>query len=216
MANSDLEKYIETARSKNVSDEAIKTELVKSGWPEDEVSAAISPKPSSGIGLPPPPLPRFGMWVSFQYIILFICLYVFATSVGGIWHEAVIRLLPDNLQAQEYDSYMREAMNGALKGYIAAIVVTYPIFAALFLLLKRQVIQRPLIRNIRARKILIYLTLVVTFLVMISHLILTLIEFLNGSASSRSFAHLGVTFLIAGTIFGYLIHEVAEDRKTHV
>jgi MFS family permease len=215
MANSDLDKYVETARSKNLSDEAIKAELVKSGWSEGDVNAALSPK-TAGVGLPPPPQPRFGMWISFQYIILFICLYLVASSVAGIWHEAVNKLLPDPLSVVSYDYYMREVTNSFIKGYIAALIVGYPIFAILFLWLKKQVLQRPQIRNIKARKILIYLTLVVTFLFMIGHLIYTVVELLNGSASGRSFAHLGVTCIVAGSIFGYLLFEVAEDRRSHV
>ena len=63
--NSDLEKYIDTARAQNATNDQIKQQLVKSGWAESEVSDALNPQPSGTQNLPPPPAPRFGMWVAF-------------------------------------------------------------------------------------------------------------------------------------------------------
>ncbi|MBI2595937.1 hypothetical protein HYW46_04355 [Candidatus Daviesbacteria bacterium] len=213
MANSELIKYITQARTQKVTDEQIKAHLIKSGWSEHDVNEALAPS-TPGINLPPPPVPQFGMWVSFQYILLFICLYVSFTSLGGILHHAVDQLIKDSIDRTTLN-YLSYADNWLLKGYIAGIIVTFPVFAALFLLLKHQLITKPGIRNLRARKVLIYLTLVGTFIIMISHLISTIYGFLGGTTSTRSFAHLGVTFLVAGSIFVYLLNEVREDRKTN-
>ena len=212
MASIELEKFISTAKSKNVPDDQIRSTLVKSGWSETEVNQAFSPQ-SPGINLPPPPVPHFGMWVSFQYIILFICLYVSATSFGGILHAAVNDYLPDNID-NTYSGYGNYFDDFLLKGYLAGIAVTFPVFAILFLLLKHQLLIKPGVKSLRARKILIYLTLVGTFIIMISHLIMTVYGFLGGNTTLRSLAHLGVTFLVAGSIFVYLLNEVREDRKS--
>ncbi len=211
MPSQELEKYIAAAKEKNVSPEAIKAELIKHGWSEGEVNEALNP--STSVGLPLPPVPRFGMWVSFQYIILFICLYVSATSLGGILHRAVDKFIKDDITKTSlgYSSYFSDYL---LKGYIAGIIVTFPIFSILFILLKKQLVEKPAVRNLRARKVLFYITLIGTFIIMIGHLISTIYGFLEGNTTLRSLAHLGVTLIVAGSIFIYLLNEVREDRKT--
>lgn len=44
MINPDLEKYIQTARSKNIPDESIKNTLTQSGWQEKEIMEALTPE----------------------------------------------------------------------------------------------------------------------------------------------------------------------------
>ena len=212
MPNPDLEKYIISAKEQKVPDQEIKTQLVKSGWSESDVNEALAPKPTNNVNLPPPPVPHFGMWVTFQYVILFISLYVSATALGGILHNAVTRFISDPLDETRY--YSSGFDDFMLRGYLGAIIVAFPIFAFLFVVLKKQAIEKSGVRNLRARKILIYLTLVGTFIIMIGHLIGTVYGFLGGSVTTRSLAHLGVTFLVAGSIFFYLLNEVREDRKS--
>lgn len=212
MANQELVKYISTLKSQNVADSDIKAQLLKAGWSESEVNDALAPHNSSAINLPPPPVPHFGMWVAFQYIMLFICLYVSFSALGGILYHGVDQIFPDRLDNTDY-YYDSGWQDGLLKGYIAGILVTFPIFASLFLVLKKQAIQRPAVKNLKARKFLIYLTMIVTFIIMIGHLITTIFGFLNGTTTNRSLGYLAVTFLIAGTVFTYLLFEVKEDRK---
>lgn len=211
MASSELIKYIESAREKKASDEKIKSALISAGWGENEIAEALKPK-SDSLELPPPPVPHFNMWVSFQYVLLFISLYISATSFGTILHYAVNQYIPDKLDELNY-SYSYGLTDWMLSSGIAGIIVTFPIFAVLFILLKRQTLERPAVKNIKLRKILIYLTLIGTFLVMIGHLIYTIYSFLEGSTTTRSGAHLLINLIIAGSIFGYLLGEVREDRK---
>lgn len=213
VANSDLTNYISSLRAQKIPEESIKAELLKHGWAEPEVLAALNPTNQTNITLPPPPVPRVGMWITFQYIILFICLYVSATALAGIMHIGVDQLLPDPLKSSYSGfDYLQDVL---LKGYLAGIIVTFPIFAILFLLVKRAISQKPFLKNVKARKTLLYLTLVLTFLIMICHLISTLFGFLNGGTTLNSLAHLGITFLVAGSIFIYLLLEVKEDRKSN-
>ena len=211
MADSKLSNYIASARSGGAKDDQIKAELLKSGWPESEVSLAFTPSQDSAINLPPPPVPHFGMWVAFEYIVLFITLYVSAMSLGGILNFAVDKSLPDRLnQSLSYSLGLGQLL---LQGFLAGIIVCYPIFILLFIILRKQLIANQAIRNLRARKLLIYLTLLVTFLIMIGNIISVVFGFLSGNATTNSLAHFGVTVTIAGSIFLYLLLEVREDRK---
>ena len=71
MANVELAKYVQAARAQGVSDESIKSQLLQAGWKDSDIIEAF-PQVVSGITLPIPPAPHASMWISFQYILLFI------------------------------------------------------------------------------------------------------------------------------------------------
>lgn len=209
MPNPDLISYISSLRSKNINNQIIKEKLVGSGWPENEILAALSPQNTVN-DVPPPPVPHFGMWVAFEYIILFITLYIWATSFGGILHYAVDKNIKDPIDNLSFYSSLS---TGIMTGYLSGLIVAFPIFAVLFLILKRQVREKPAVKNLRVRKVLIYLTLLGTFLLMIGHIIITFWGFLSAATTLRSFMHLLVTLVVAGSIFIYFLIEVWGDRK---
>lgn len=215
MADSSLQKYIADLKAKNISESSIKDNLIKSGWSQQDVDKAfISSLPSTE--LPPPPVPHYSMWITFEYLILFLAMYASFTSLGGILHYAVDLYFPDpNSVLNNLGSYQSTASSYLLVGYMASIIITYPIFAILFLHINKSVAKNPGIRNIRSRKLLIYITLVITFIYMISHLIMTVFSFFLGTSSLQTALHLGVNLLVAGSIFGYLIYGIRGDRKNN-
>lgn len=208
MPNPDLISYISSLRSKNINDQVIKEKLIGSGWPENEILVALSPQNTVN-DVPPPPVPHFGMWVAFEYIILFITLYIWATSFGGILHYAVDKNIKDPIDNLSFSS----SLNIVIPGYLSGLIVAFPIFAVLFLILKRQVREKPAVKNLRARKVLIYLTLLGTFLLMIGHILTTVWGFLSAATTLKSFMHLLVTLVVAGSIFIYFLIEVRGDRN---
>lgn len=210
MSDGKLRKYIEIVREKGVSDDQIRGALIKSGWQESTINSALNEKSIDTISIPPPPAPHFGMWVGFLYVMLFIALYVWATALGGVFQFAVDEFLPDKL-----DNLKPAYSTGQyfMQFYIASLMVAYPIFAVLFLILKRQAIKNPAVRGIKIRKFLIYLTLIGTFIIMMGHLIGAVYQLLGGSVTERSIAHLFVTLLVAGSVFAYFFLDVWGDRK---
>ncbi len=214
MSQQDLNEYIKTARETKASDEAIRAQLLKFGWSEAEVNDGLAKKEAQSVALPPPPAPHVGMWVSFQYILLFISLYIAATALAGILNIAVDKNIKDSLDNVSYSySYGSDFNASLVRGYLAALIVSYPIFVFLFLHLTKQLAAKPFLRGLRARKFLIYLTMVVTFIILISHLIIIIYGGISGTVTGRSIAHLFVTLIVAGSIFGYLLQDVREDRK---
>lgn len=215
MVNPDLAKYINTLRSQRIDNETIRQKLLGAGWPENEILELLMAPPALvNIELPPPPKPHFGMWVAFKYIILFITLYIWATAFGGILHYAVDQTIKDkidNVYSNVYSTGSR-ARSYVMPFYLSGIIVAFPIFAVLFLTLKKQILEKPAVKQLRTRKILIYLTLIGTFLIMIGHLLATIYQFLMAATTLRSFMHLMVTFLVAGSIFLYFLIEVWGDR----
>jgi len=54
--------------------------------------------------------------------------------------------------------------------------------------------------------------LVVTFLIMISYIIYTIFSLLEGNITVNFVLHLIVTLTVAGSVFGYYLQQVREDR----
>lgn len=208
MAN--IADYVTSARAKGASDDQIKNALQKAGWQESAIVSALTPVKENALPEAPPPAPHFGMWVGFLYVLLFISLYVSATALGGIFHYAVDEFIPDTLDKTNFSMTIGQYM---MQFYIASLIVGFPIFAGLFLILKNQALKNPAVKGLRIRKILIYITLVGTFLIMLGHLIATVYGFLGGTVTERALAHLCVTLLVAGSIFGYFLLDVWGDRK---
>ena len=212
MANAELQKYIIDLKAKNIPLETIKSQLISSGWGSSDVERAINETSAPTIStLPPPPVPHFSMWITFEYLILFISMYVSFTALGGILHFGVDRIMPAPLD-NSYSSY-RYFSTALLTGYMASIIITFPIFFGLLLHLSSMLEKNQAIRNIKSRKILIYITLVVTFIYMITQLIMTVYSFFQGNSTLNTFMHLIVNLLVAGSIFVYLLYGIRGDRK---
>lgn len=214
MSNPSVISYITQLRAANVSDTAIRDELLKSGWGKDEVDGALSPTLTApSIHVPPPPVPRFSMWINFQYILLFVTLWIWTVALGGIWNYAIDKHIPDKLAQSGYFSSVYSTV---LQGYLAAIIVAFPFFVILFLSLSKLLTVNPAIRNLKTRKFLMYFTVIVNFLYMLCQLIITVFGFLGANISTTAFPHLLVNLLIPGAVCTYLLIEVREDRRNSV
>lgn len=208
-----LKKYIAAARAKKLSTEEIKASLLDAGWREEQFRSAFS-NPKSNLLVPPPPpqtsqVAHIGMWVGFLYIIFFISLYVLATSVSWLLHIAIDKTITNPANGYTFFS----SHTSEIRNLIASIIVSYPMFLTLALVLRKQTVKQPAIKSIRSRKILIYITLIGAFLIMLWHIIQTITAFLAGIITTEALLHIGVTFLIAGAIFWYFIDDVKTDRK---
>lgn len=208
----ELSTYITTARGKNVPDDEIKNQLIAAGWPSDQVTAALSPSSTLPVPPPPPSIAHVGMWVGFLYILFFVSLYVLATAIGGIYDVWVDKAIPDLGTGNSFVSDFFDNTT-LVQGYLAGIIVSYPLFMTFLILLKKQLTKQPLVANLRSRKILIYITLIGTFLIMLGNVIATIFDFLTGTVTNNVLGHLCVTILIAGSIFIYFLSEVKHDRK---
>lgn len=204
-----LASYIKDARDKKLSDEIIKNNLIHAGWPAEEVNKALIDSADIPI---PPPAPRIGMWTGFLYILFFISLCTVAVSMGFLYHLWVDNLFinPDEQSSFNYSILLSQ---GLIRVNIASIIVSLPIFSFLAYILNKHVTAMPWIRNLRIRKILIYIALIITFNIFFGHLIKIIYDFLGGSVTSNSLGHLVVTLVISGGIFFYYLLVIKDDRS---
>lgn len=221
MVTNELLDYIKEARGKSLDDKTINSQLQGIGWSESDIKSGILAL-DSNLPLPPAPNstaeksagtshPAGNMWDAFQHALMFISLYVFASSLALILHYFVDDYLP-GVQLDNY-SYLGNMQSTFIIGYLSAFMVSFPLFAFFFLKITKQTLTTPQIRNLRSRKILIYLTLIATFIIMMCNVIATLYGFLSGNVSVNFVLHFVVTVGISGIVFAYYLNEVKEDRR---
>jgi len=180
--------------------------------PIPEAVSQVSPSPQP-IGTKPS---STTMWDAFEHILMFISLYVMAVSIALIMNFFVDKWFP-GITSNSYSSYITDQVESTtLRAYMAALIVSFPLFAFFFLHITKRTISNSNMRNMKARKVLIYITLTVTFIIMLSSIITTVFNFLNGNLSVNFLFHILVTLIVSGIVFGYYFYQIKEDRKINV
>ncbi|OGM28050.1 hypothetical protein A2962_05540 [Candidatus Woesebacteria bacterium RIFCSPLOWO2_01_FULL_39_61] len=151
------------------------------------------------------------MWDAFEHILLFISLYIFTIFLSLLIHYFIDRWIPKS--GRSTSSFY--GGNTTIRMYLSAIIVSFPIFAYLFLRVTKRTMENPKLRKLKSRKFLIYTTLVVTFLVSLTTVIIIVYNFLGGNISLNFVAHFLTTLVISGTIFAYYLRQVKEDRQIY-
>jgi hypothetical protein len=214
--NESLQQYINDARDKGHSDERIQADLTGAGWDAGMVKSGLSGH--EDLAVPPPPpgggsmsgrsesrdnfvkIVPYRSTAGLEYLILFISLWISASSLAAILHASI-----DGLTGSDSSIYQ-----GGMSFAAAALIVGLPIFGFLFLRLKKAELADPDIRRDLNRKNAVQLTLLVTFLLGIGNTIYYVYQLLNGGSADGSsgsaigsFLHTLVTVGISGAIFVY-------------
>ncbi len=222
MSTSTLLEYINNAKIHGLSDNQIQENLKKAGWIDSDISSAFgggfdpNTVPTPAFLPPSPPKNTISsIWDTFEHILLFISLYVLYTSLALTLHFFIDKYII-SANANPY-GYAAQSSYGLvlLRGYLAALIVSCPLFSFFFLRVTKRTILHPEIRNLSSRKTLIYLTLVITFLVLLINIISIIFNFLNGNVSLNFVAHFITTITLSAFIFMYYLKEVKEDRKVY-
>ncbi len=165
--------------------------------------------------------PSITMWDNLEYALMFISMYVLATSVGLFIHYYVDKFFPP--LNSDYDGgsifswiFLLSSGDGGNGGLLpalaSAMIVTYPLFAFFFLHTKRRAKENPDLHHLKLRRGLIYNTLVITFLFMLYKLISLVYGSLTGNFSINFILHFLVTVGINALIFIYFFYGVRTEK----
>lgn len=227
MVTEDLLSYVRKKKQQNIADDTILQELLTVGWKQEDIKQAIIATSNPDIPLPlvpsaPPaaasPKEQKGyhsMWDAFEHILMFISLYVTATALALMLHYFVDKWFP-NILYNSYSSssnYRSSIHDVFVLGYMAALIVAAPLFAFFFVRISKRTETHPEVRMLKARRFLIYLTLVGTFIIIIGYIITFVYSLLKGNITLNFIFHIMVTIGVSGVIFAYYLSEVKEDRR---
>lgn len=210
----ELRKYIRTLRDKGLPDTTIRTKLVSAGWDVRDVNQELHPADDD---IPPPPPPPSvhakqsgyaNMWEGFEHVLMFLSLYFMAGALGLLLHEFINKWSPESA-----NTFVNP---GIIRGAIATLIVTFPLFAYFYLDILKRSDRNPAIKQLHARRFFTYLTLVGTFIFGVYKTVQTILAFLDGNVTPNFLLHLVVTLSIIGLIFYRYLVEVKEDRRATV
>lgn len=164
---------------------------------------------------------------SIGFIFMFISMYFVASAIGMTLHYYANKMFESSGILEDGESiwYLVGYFIGAGDGssyispviyYSAALIVAFPIFAALFLIMTKRTFENPDLRSLKSRKYLIYFTLVVTFIFMLYKVISLVFSLLTGNIDMDFFSHFLITMGINAVIFSYCIAQARGDHKQNV
>ena len=155
------------------------------------------------------------LWDAFEHALMFLSLYGVAVSLGNMLHLLIAGPaynLYDSLTSLFFYRFLGD-YHSLLRFNIATLIICTPFFIYLFLDVTRRTFKYPRLRQLKARKFWIYATLIVTFIICITKIIMLVYNVISGELTSIYLLHFLVTAGIGGGIFGYYLYQVREDRQ---
>lgn len=134
----------------------------------------------------------------FVYLLSYATLLISSISLNFLLKALVNKFIPDALQ--DTGNLLPDE---AVIGFMAAVLISFPIFAYLNLMANRLLKTGKMKPESGVRNWLLYITMVVVILVIISQIIQLFIGFLNGALVVRFIVHTLITLAIAVTVLGY-------------
>jgi len=208
-----IELFIQASKKINASDEEIRQLLLNKGVSDQDIENALQHiTTTTSVQVNTPSDFHISMWDTFEHVLMFITLYILAVSVTLTLKFFVNTWLPDPVYARNTISFSNTYMNTILWWYLSAIIVAEPLFAFFFLNITKRTLQNPNIRQLRTRKTLTYLTLIFTFLVLLTYLIVTIYTLISGNITLNYCLNALIPVVISGTIFLYYFLQIKEDK----
>ena len=224
MADKQLEAYVAHAHSRGLHEQQIIELIRERGWSASDAIAAVKgddlvpPAPANYQGdahtmstemrhtntEKPIAVVQNLSTRGFEYSIMFLSLWISAVSLGALGHIFV----SDTFSKASNDYYYGDT-NPLNTFFITALLVSFPIFAWLFLRLKKAELGDANLRQDPSRRKLIHMTQLVSFIFGMGYIIYFVFNLLNadrynaGPSFAEQFSHTLVTLAIAGGIFVY-------------
>jgi len=209
--NEELLSFVKDALTRGQSRADIENALLQAGWKPDQVKGALAA--FAEIDKFPIPVPRPKLYLSareaFMYLVLFTTLYLTTFNFGRLIFQFINLAFPDSAAYAEFADSARQAIRFS----VASLVIAFPIFLYLSLLIGRAIKRDPGKRTSKIRKWLTYMTLFVAAGVIIGDLTTLVYNFLGGELSLRFGLKVITVVVIAGGIFGYYLWDLRQEER---
>jgi len=208
--NEELQSFVKDALARGQSRDAIEKALLKAGWKSDQVNGALASYAPVEFPIPVPvPKPYLSAREAFIYLVLFTTLYLTTFSLGRLIFQFINLGLPDPAAFYGYADSARQAIRFS----VASLIIAFPIFMYLSLLIGRSIKLDPSKRASKVRKWLTYMTLFVAAAVIIGDLTALVYSFLGGELSLRFGLKALTVAGIAGGVFGYYLWDLRQEER---
>jgi hypothetical protein len=131
----------------------------------------------------------------FLHIGVIATLYVFATSFLSFFFDIINYVFPDR------QAYYADPYSGSMRLALSTLIVSFPLLLVLLKTIYKDLLQNPVKRDLALRKWLIYLTLFLTSIAVVTDLIILLNTFLGGEITTRFILKVVAVLVVTGGIF---------------
>jgi hypothetical protein len=134
----------------------------------------------------------------FLHLLAIIALYMSAGGIITLLFQYINVLFPDPLGSANYAS-----IAGAIRYAMASLIIVYPVYIFVSSALHKGYAEVPEKREYKLRKWLVYFTLFLAALTIITDLVVLVYNFLGGDLTNRFILKILVVLLVAIVIFWY-------------
>lgn len=197
-----LIEFITYAREKGMDHTTLRLLLHSVGWKEKQIAEAMA---SEALEMEIPEPPGSGSARdAFLYLLQFTTLYILVIGVIYLYFTYIDRIFPDPVESYSY--YSEEYSHSSIRWWLAALIITTPLFFWISHLTNRDVRRNPEKARGGVRRWLTYLTLFVAAMTVLFDVILLLSSFLSGDLVTE-FVTQSVVLLaiVSGTFVYYLL-----------
>ena len=136
------------------------------------------------------------------HLLVMVALYWSAISFMTLCWQYVNYFFPDALADRYAD------LSGSIRFAVSSLIIVFPVFIWVSWFLNKIYAKEPQVRESKIRKWLIYLTLFITAIVMITDLVCIINIFLGGEITTRFVLKAFSMLIVVGIIFGYYLNDV--------
>ena len=141
----------------------------------------------------------------FLHLLTIVTLYASAVSLGTVLWQLINLTMPDPLlDAQSNLTYVKSLLRTGL----STLIIMFPAYLATSWYLAKDCFTQPEKRQLRIRRWLIYFTVFAATVIILISLVRLTNTLLDGELTLRFFLKLLSIFFIAGSIFGYYLHDL--------
>ena len=207
-ATPELQLFVREALARGHSREAVAAALADAGWTPEQVRDALEAYAEVDFPLPVPrPRPYLSAREAFLYLLLFTMLYLSAFQLGSLLFDLIDHALPDAAEGLRG----ADGRGGSMRWGVATLLVGFPVFLFVAGRLGGELARQPVKRGSMVRRWLTWLTLFAAATVLVGDLIALVYQLLGGALTLRFGLKVLVVGLIAGTVFGYYLHDLRAD-----
>lgn len=207
----DLIEYIVKLLNENTDKKKIRDNLLEVGWSGDDIDVAYG-KALVRCGVPVPLSAKkatftkkpSGLEIAAN-LFSFLLLAILTISLGTLLFQVVNRFFPDNISLDSI--YRQRSRTASIHYAIAALIVGFPVYLFSIRVWLRGFRSEEGKTELSINKLLTYIVLLVTSVVILGNLITILFRFLQGGITIGFFLKAFIILLIAGIIFSFYFFE---------
>ena len=144
----------------------------------------------------------------FLHLLAIIALYASAISFLTIAFQYVNIAFPDALDSQ----YMMDSARSSIRWGISFLIVSFPVYLLVMRFFEKEYKKNPEKRGLSIRKWLVYFTLFIAAIVMLTDVIVLINNLLEGDLTTRFILKVVAVLFVAGSIFGYYFADMRKNR----